>query len=371
MKTIPLTLAALAVTLASCAPPEKPEADIRPEIKGDAIVFPASSPALERIAIERVDEPVEQDRVIPGRLAWDEERTVRIYPPFAGRVTRLVARPGDRVAAGAPLAEIMSPDFTQAQSEARKARVDLRLAEQALQRQRELLSGGVAAQKDVQQAEADYARAKAEADRAHARLAGYGQGVESADFVLRSPVAGTVVERNLNPGQELRPDQPGAPLFVVSDPARLWVILDAHESDLRVLKPGMSLLITSNQFPEDSFAGELKQLSDFVDPTSRTVKLRGEVPNPERRLKAEMFVSARLRVPRGDVPTVNAKAVYIQGVRRFVFVRTGGNMFTRRPVKVGPESDGLVPVYSGLQVGEEVAVTGNLFLQQMLSAKAT
>jgi cobalt-zinc-cadmium efflux system membrane fusion protein len=173
----------------------------------------------------------------------------------------------------------------------------------------------------------------------------------------------------LNPGQELRPDQPGNPLFVVTDPMRLWVSLDANEADLRFLKVGMPMFVTSNQFPEDAFAGTLKQLSDFVDPVARTIKLRGEVPNPDRTLKGEMFVSARLRLPKGDVPTVSAKAVYLEGVRRFVFVRgEGATSFTRRAVRVGPEVDGRVPVYSGLQLGEDVVVSGNLFLQQMLAS---
>lgn len=359
-----------AAGLAGCSPEERPPAEAKPAVKGESIVFPAASAALQRIAVEKVEPPMDRDRVIPGRLTWDEERTVRVFSPFAGRVTRLVARPGDRVAQGQPLAEMMSPDFGLAQAEARKAQADLQLSTQALQRLKELHGAGVAAAKDLQQAEADHARAKAEADRTQARLAGYGAVADASTFVLRSPVAGVVVERALNPGQELRPDQGGPPLFVISDPSHLWVILDANEADLPLLKPGMPLVVTSTQFPDDSFGGELKQLSDFVDATARTVKIRGEVPNRDRRLKAEMFVSARLRIPKGAAPMVSAKAIYISGARRFAFVRTGGNTFTRRPVRVGPEVEGRVPVYQGLEVGEEVASTGNLFLQQMLSAKS-
>jgi cobalt-zinc-cadmium efflux system membrane fusion protein len=127
------------------------------------------------------------------------------------------------------------------------------------------------------------------------------------------------------------------------------------------------IVLTSNQFPEEAFSGTLTQLSDFVDPVSRTVKLRGEVPNKERTLKAEMFVSARLRLPKGDMPTVNAKAVYLEGARRFVFVRGAGGTYSRRAVRVGPEIEGRMPVLSGLRVGDEVVVAGNLYLQQILA----
>ncbi len=355
--------------LTSCGAKEPVVADKHPTVQGQAITFPKGSPASARLAVEKVEAPIERDLVLPARLTWDEDRTVRVFPPFAGRVTRLVAKVGDHVAAGAPLAEMMSPDFGQAQADARKAQADLALATQALDRQKELNAHGVTSAKDLQQATADFARARAEADRAVGRLSAYGHAVGGDNrFVLKSPTAGVVVERNLNPGQELRPDQPGSPLFVITDPTRLWVTVDANEADLRSLKVGMPLVISSNQFPEDAFAGTLTQLSDFVDPASRTVKVRGSVPNPDRTLKGEMYVSARIKVPRGDLPTVNSRAIYLSGVGHFVFVRTAGDSFTRRPVRIGREIDGRMPVLSGLKEGEEVVVAGNLFLDQILAS---
>ena len=355
--------------LSACGVKEAAAPEAPPIAKGQSVVFAKGSPGAERLGVERVEAPMERDLVLPARLTWDEDRTVRVFPPFAGRVTRLIAKVGDRVAAGAPLAEIMSPDFGQAQADARKSQADLALATQALDRQKDLNAHGVSSSKELQQAEADYARARAEADRAVGRLSSYGHAVGSGnDFVLKSPVAGTVVEKNLNPGQELRPDQPGAPLFVVTDPTRLWVVIDATEGDLAVLKVGIPLVISSNQFPDDAFSGELTQVSDFVDPNTRTLKARGVVPNAQRTLKGEMYVSARVKVPKGEYPTVNPKAVYLSGVRNYVFVRTDASTFVRRPVRVGREADGRVPVFSGLKEGEEAVVAGNLFLEQILAS---
>jgi cobalt-zinc-cadmium efflux system membrane fusion protein len=226
----------------------------------------------------------------------------------------------------------------------------------------------VTSAKDLEQAKADELSARAESDRALGRLAAYGHGVAGDNlFVLKSPTSGVVVERNLNPGQELRPDQPGAPLFVITDPTHLWVSIDAGEADIASLKVGMPLVISSNQFPEDAFSGELRQISDFVDPNTRTLKLRGNVPNPNRALKGEMYVQARIRIPKGELPTVSAKAVYLSGVRSYAFVRTAPDTFTRRAVKVGREVDGRVNVFAGLKEGEEVVVAGNLLLDQILA----
>jgi cobalt-zinc-cadmium efflux system membrane fusion protein len=363
-----LCIFAALLLLTGCGAKEVAAPDDKPVVQGQAIVFPAKSEAVQRLAVERVAAPIDRDLSMPGRLVWDEERTVRVFPPFAGRVTRILAQVGQHVTPGQPLAEIMSPDFGQAQADARKAQADLALSTHSLTRQRELNAAGVASSKDLQQAEADNARARAEADRATGRLQAYGHVVGAGQtFVLKSPVAGVVVERNLNPGQELRPDQPGAPLFVVTDPTRLWVTLDANESDLRYLKPGMQLVISSNQFPDDAFSGELKQLADFVDPASRTVKVRGVVPNPQRTLRGEMFITAKLRLPKTEEPTVSSKAVYLWGVRNYTFVREGST-FVRKPVRIGHEVDGRVPVLSGLREGDEVVVTGNLFLQQILGS---
>jgi len=354
--------------LTGCGHGETP-AEASPTVRGDSVIFPKeAAAAVARLATEKVEAPIDHDLVLPARLTWDEERTVRVFPPFAGRVTRMIARPGDAVSPGSPLAELSSPDFGQAQADARKAQAAMELATHALERQKELNAHGVTSAKDLQQAQADEQSARAEADRAVGRLSAYGHGVSGDNmFILKSPTAGVVVERNLNPGQELRPDQPGAPLFVITDPTRLWVSIDAGEIDLASLKVGMPLVISSNQFPDDAFSGELRQISDFVDPNTRTLKLRGNVPNPNRALKREMYVQARIRIPKGEFPTVSAKAVYLSGARSYVFVRTAPDTFTRRAVKVGREVDGRVTVHAGLKEGEEAVVAGNLLLDQILA----
>ena len=358
--------------LPACEKSREAIPDNPPKVTGDTITFAANSPQLKNIQTVKVEGPRSRELQLPGRLTWDEDRTVRVFTPFAGRVTRILASVGQRVDAGQALAELTSPDFGQAQADARKAEADLAAKTSQLSRVKELVAAGVAAGKDLQQAEADRHSADTEFKRASARVALFG-GNNNVDqrFVLKSPLSGVVVEKTINPGQELRPDQPGAPLFVVTDPAKLWVQLDASESDLKNLKIGSMIVVTSNQYPDDTFAGELRQVADFIDPVARTLKLRGTVPNADRRLKAEMFVSARMQVAKGENPTVIEKAVFLDGLRRFVFVKTAAGAFTRRSVRVGPSLGDALPVLVGLAEGEDVVMSGVLYMQQMLVAAGT
>ncbi|GAC1624643.1 MAG: hypothetical protein NVS9B10_10800 [Nevskia sp.] len=320
------------------------------------------------ITITGIAAPQPSTLRLPGRLVWDEDHTVRIYSPFSGRVTAIDVKPGDHVSAGQTLARLSSADYGSAQADARKAKAALTMAEKADVRSRDLLEHGVIASKDAEQAVADHAAAQAESQRAQARLKLFGDVASGVDqlYRLTSPIDGIVAQRALNPGQEVLADQSGAPLFVVTDPRTLWLMLDAHDSELAGLSLGQHLRVESSIYPDQSFDGELTQIADFVDPLTRTLKLRGRVPNTDRRLKAEMYVSALLPLPARGTPTIPAAAVFLSGEVQQLFVVSGDHTYTRRTVRVGPEIGGQMPVVEGLKPGDQVVVGGSLLLQQLL-----
>ena len=358
--------------LTGCSPKETAQAVDRPTVKNNTVTFAATDVSAKTIVTGKVEGPRDREVVIPGRLVWDEDRTVRVFTPFSGRVERVLADLGTKIGVGQALAYLQSPDFAVAQTDARKSDAALKNAKLSLARVRELANNGIVATKDLQQAEADFAAAEAESRRATARLQLYGQRTDGVhveqQFMLTSPIKGVVVERNLNPGQELRTDQPGAPQFVVTDPSHLWVQLDASEAEVRNFKPGMAVLISNAQYVDDLFRGEITQVADFIDPVTRTLKVRATVPNADRRLKAEMFVSARITLPKSEYPSVPDKAVYLEGMRNFVFLKTAEGEFARIAVRVGANHNGMLPVLSGLKEGDNVVVTGALLLQQTLVA---
>jgi cobalt-zinc-cadmium efflux system membrane fusion protein len=314
-----------------------------------------------------------------GRLTWDEDATVRVFSPFAGRVVRVLADQGNRVSTGDRLALIAAPDFGQAQADARRASTDLGLADRTLARQRDLLAHGVVAQKDVEAAEADVARARAEHERAIARLSSYSDETTSVDqsFALRAPLGGQIVERNITPGQEVRPDQMlanapqlFAPLFVITNPSRLWVMLDVPEEDLAIVHEGAAIALHAQSWPHRVFRGRVTLVAGALDPNTRTLKVRGVVDNQDGALKGEMLVTVDLTQPSSAPAVVPEAAVLLDGETHVVYVEQARGRYERRAVVVGSAHNGVVPVLSGLRTGERVVVGSTLLLEQLFQNAA-
>jgi cobalt-zinc-cadmium efflux system membrane fusion protein len=358
---------------------ETPLAAIRAE-KG-RIVIPDGSPQRASVNVEAAQAC--QSSVMAhlnGQLIWDENVTGRVFTPFTGRATQIMTEIGKEVRKGDGLALIASPDYGRAQADYRSAVSAFLLSEKNLSRTKELLEHGAAAQKDLFSAEADFEKSKSELERTTALLALYGGNTNAVDqaYELRSPLDGIVVEKNVNPGQELRSDAMLAnaerffsPLFVVTDPTRLWIQLEATELDLAKIKEGQEIVVHSKAFPGVNFPGRIEVISDSLDHATRIVRVRGVVENPHRLLKAEMFVEADVPIPAAasgaDVPS---DAVFTKGEKSYVFLEESPGRYERREVRVGPEhgpeNDKKVLVLDGVQPGQRVVTKGGIYLDKTL-----
>jgi cobalt-zinc-cadmium efflux system membrane fusion protein len=202
--------------------------------------------------------------------------------------------------------------------------------------------------------------------RAHARTSLYGAGTGvNQQLGLASTVRGVVVERNLSAGQEVRPDQggPGNPaLFVVSDPSVLWVQIDAHESDVASLKPGTSISLSLPHFPGQNFQAKIAATGDFIDSSTRTIKVRAVIDNAQRQLKAEMLGTARIERKLAAGVLVPASAVQLRGTEHWTYLQTEPGVFEPRQVKLGYEGLQEVLVVQGLKAGDLVVKDNSLLL---------
>jgi cobalt-zinc-cadmium efflux system membrane fusion protein len=339
------------------------------KVDGQTIVFPADSKQQAALAVEPAAARKTCVSQMNGRLVWDEDVTVRVFSPVGGRVSSILALEGQKVEKDAVLARVASPEFWQAQADAARATSDLALAEKTLKRLRDLQEHGAAALKDVEAAEADFTQKTSEKERAMSLLALHGgQAGSTADrlYSLRSPLPGVVVERNITPGQEIRPDtmlanapQLFTPLYVMSDPTRLWI---------SKLKAGQKLRVYSQAYKDKAFDGEVELVGASLDPATRTVRARGRVNNPLGLLKAEMYVTVDIDEGSGGGVDISSKAVLtnLKDNERYVFVEESPGQYVRRAIKVGSEQNGRVSVQGGLAPGQKVVTDGCLLLQSML-----
>lgn len=362
----------LSLILSACtektAPPPEPAAVV---LQGNQLRYPSSHPQLSLLKTVDVRPSTAVAIELPARIVWNEAKTQRIYAPLAGRVAAIRADVGQSVQPGTVLALLASPDLGQAQAESMRASVDVELARKTLTRQRELLDAGVLARKDFDQADADLQRALAESARTQARMRLYGSGNQvNQQLAITSGVRGVVVERNINPGQELRPDQSGVgvpALFVVSDPTSLWVQIDARDSDLASLKPGSEFELVVPAMVNEKFVGKVVAQSDAIDPATRTIKVRGEIANPSRRLKAEMLANAKLERHLGGGLVIPASAVVLRGTQHVVYVQSASGVFEPHEVRLSYQDSKQAVVSRGLEAGDKVVSENALLLSRQFA----
>ena len=349
----------------------KPAAASTANPKTRELRFPQGAPQLSFIKVEKVEllpEPLLDP--LSARVAYDENHTVRIASPIAGRVTKILVQPGDTVSAGQPLVEIDSPDFAQAAADVAKARADLQLKEKAYSRSKELYEAEVIARKEFENAESDLAQSKAEHGRALQRLRNLDpkQGDHGATlYVIRSPIAGIVSERNLNPGTEVRPDAQN-PLFVITDPTHLWVIVDLPEINLGALRAGQDVYVEVDAYPNQQFPARVATVGEVLDPATRRVQVRCVLENPKRLLKPEMYARVTpLAGTQAKLPRIPNSSLLTEGLYSFVFVQTEPGVFMKRQVTLGLQGRNASYVKQGLADGDQVVTGGALLLNSELA----
>lgn len=331
----------------------------------DEVSLKAGSPKLSYIneaVAKLVQRPLMEQ--VAGKIVYDETRTVRVFSPIAGRVIGTIAEIGSQVRVGDTLTILDSPELGQAQATYESALADLELAKRTFQRIKILFENDIAPRKQLEQAEDTLIRARSEAERARLRLANLGVRQIHTDnrFVLRTPLAGTITERNINPGMEVKSDLT-APLFVISDLTHLWVNIDIFEKDIGLIHTGAKVILNVPAYPNEDFVATISYISRIVDETTRTVKVRCMLPNLDGRLLPAMFASVRVMSEPDDLAIViPLTAMFTEGESDWIYVNTGNYHYQKRPVKTGLRFKNEAVIVEGLKAGERFVVDGALLL---------
>jgi cobalt-zinc-cadmium efflux system membrane fusion protein len=372
-----LAIAPLWVTC-SREPEGSAPVEIEDPHKVDEITFSAAAYETAGLRVS----PVELRSILPtvrvtGTLAYDQGKMAIATARIGGRIARVVADYGQRVAPGDVLAWIDSPELGAAQAEYRRAASMNRLREAEFERAHLLLEGEAISRAELLRREAEWRAAQADLQTAEQMLHILGLSQTDVDaltgdgsdlghlYPVRAPIEGRVTVRQAVPGRVV-----GArdELFTVATLDTLWLFVQVFEKDLSSIHTGSAVSLTCESHPEDRFTGSLDFVGQVLDPHSRTVEARAVIDNPSHELKPGMFVYATIgpgvsSAPADARPAVPAAAVVEIEGESVVFVALGERTFEVRPVVLGEAAGEWVEIRSGLTEGETVAVSGTFTLK--------
>lgn len=344
------------------------------------VELPEGSPTLAHLTIDRVAlRPIRISiKAQAGKIMANENQLAHLSARVPGRIVAVTADLGNLVKRGDRLLLLDSPAIGEAQLEFRKARTTLSVAEKALDRAKALIDRGAIGAGEHQRREAEYENARADAHEAEEKLHLLGMTEEEirqlaakqlprhvavATVYLRAPFAGELIERNATVGEVIDPNKT---LFTIADLSSVWVRADFPEQQVGRLKTRLPIEVRVSAYPEETFKGVITYVGAVIDSATRTILARADVPNPDRRLRPEMFAEVTLMTDEQSVLTVSRRAVQQVGNRLVAFIARGPRSFESRDVTIGDASEEYVHVKTGLAAGDQVVTEGSYALKSEL-----
>lgn len=384
-------LAVFGLTRGATAP--KNHSDVSSQSRKNLLRYTPTAAEWASMTVQPVvQRPFRAEHVTEGKVAIDEDRSTPVFSPYAGRVTRLLVRPGNHVTQGQALFVIEAPDNVQAQNDFitastgyNKAKSQLELAQIQDKRAHDLYDGKAVPLKDYQQSQAALISAKndmrssetaLEAARNRLRILGLtdeaiatfqDKGRINPETTIFSPITGTVVQRKVGPGQYVNAGA-SDPVFVIGDMSTVWLTAFVRETEAPAIEMGQEIAFSVLAFPGRTMTARINYVSAAIDPASRRLMVRATIDNPDGLLKPEMFANVTI-YSSADRPAVGVPktALIYEGDQVRVWVVRDDKSIELRQIKVGLANGDLVEVKGNLFPGEQIVTKGSLFIDRAAS----
>ncbi len=315
---------------------------------------------------------------VAARIETDASRVARIGSPVPGRIIKLLVMEGQNVRKGAAMATLHSTDLSDTQFAFIKAYSQRGLAEQATKRADELVKADVIGSAEVEKRRAELLQASAEASAFRTQLHGLGmtdaaiKKLEAtrqlnADYPVVASISGTVLERKVTIGQIV---QPAELAFLVADLSNVWLVADVPEQSAGRLHKGMRVIVNIPSLPDQKVEGKLSYVSPVVDPATRTVQVRMDLPNPHGIFKPAMLASMTFVDHSDQRTTIPSAAVVRENNKDHVFIQLTKDKFVLREVVLGPEYGDEYVLESGVNPGEKIVLDGTFHLNNQRKQNA-
>jgi cobalt-zinc-cadmium efflux system membrane fusion protein len=315
-------------------------------------------------------EEVTIQQKVAARVQTDASRVARIGSPVDGRITKVLVFEGQKVHEGQILAMLHSNALSDTQFAFIKAYSQEKLAEQSAERARQLVQSDVIGKAELQKREAELLQNTTEVEALRAQLRGLGMSEKAiqtlettrklnSDYPIVASITGTVIERKVTIGQVV---QPADPAFLMADLSNLWFVAEVPEEQAGGLRTGKMVVASIPAVPEHSVTGRLSFVSPVVNPDTRTVQARMDLPNPQELFKPEMLASMTFESQPERGLTVPSTAVVREENKDHVFVQLSPTEFVLREVELGAEVKDRRVVEHGLNAGETIVLDGAFHL---------
>ncbi len=334
------------------------------------------------------------EHLTEGKIGVDEDRATLIFSPYSGRVIKLLAKPGDTVKAGQPLFTVEAPDMVQAQndfiasiSNLNKTRSALELAKIVEQQNKTLFDSRAGPLRDLQTSQATTratendvrsAQTSLEMTRNRLRILGMTDeeitqftetGSVSPQMTIYSPIAGTVIQRKVGPGQYINTSSQNSsasdPTFIIGDLSTVWLVAYVRESEASTVHVGQALHFTVLTYPNRVFPANISFVATSLDTGTRRLLVRATIDNSQRLFRPEMFASVTILTGEGDSSLgIPRESIIYDGKTAHVWVARKDKSIERRDIKTGLSNGQIIQVIEGLHDGENVVSKGSLFVDR-------
>lgn len=329
--------------------------------------FVISETMMQRIALDTArEQPLSEILNLNGHIAVDASKKVEVFPFIGGTVTTVSAELGDVVRKGQVLAVIRSGDVAEYERQLIDAKSDVVLAQKSLSVQRDLQQSRLSSDRDVLAAQRELEKADAELKRIHEIYRIYNIN-DRSEYLIRAPISGFVVEKNVNADMNLRADRLQS-MFTVAELSEVLVLADVYETDISKVSVGMTAEITTLSYPDSVIVGVVDKVFSVLSPETKTMSVRIKVANRDFRLKPGMVATVRLRFnKKGSMVAVPSSSIIFDASKNFVVVYRDRHNITVREVRVASTSDGKSFILNGVSVGDVVVCKNQVFLYDALT----
>jgi len=311
-------------------------------------------------------QPVFNELKLIGKVTFDQDKVVRIYPLVSGIVTDVRVSLGSYVRKGEVLAVIKSTEMAAAENDINSSKASLASMEKSFAADSDLYRSGILSEREYIASRGELEKARSEYKRALTVISVYGSGPHS-DYVIKAPVSGYVVEKFVNTSMQIRPDNNNN-LFTISDLSKVWVLANVYESDIASISENEKVEVTTVSYPDRKFYGKIDKIYNVLDPDTRTMKVQIRLDNTDYLLKPEMFAVAMVyQTTNQKMKAIPASAVIFDRNQFWAVVYRNNCDLEIRNLNIVSTNPSWSYVRSGVNEGDIVITNRQLLLYNAIT----